>query len=1207
MASSVQIRCGSFDLEHRVGHGAAGEVWRAHHREDDSAAAVKILTVADDEDSTAARSSFRREVRAQARLDHPSIAVVYDYGLVERRDADDSGGRLSTGTPYMAMELAEAGSLADTLLPPNWRTCREILLALLDALAYAHAREVLHRDIKPENILRFPDADGLERWKLADFGLAVVPTDDEHTTALNQQATAGTPEYMAPEQFDGRWREFGPWTDLYQVGCLAFELVTGGLPYEGDSTDEIIQQHISAPIPTAEPRFDTPDGVDAWLRSLLAKSSAERFHRAADAARHLAELTPTSASLSTRTDSSGNSTPDSEPASPLEQKRRRLVERQSANRKLSHLYHAPDGEIPPRSSHGASADSDGLDIRHPAGKVEDIPETWRRPSTPARGTAAIGGLELFALRETPLVDRVDERDRIWEKLRDVASEKRPRGIVIEGPPGIGSSRLAEWAVRRGHETGACIPLRTTHSRDKDPSGGLTGLVRDWLPPDGLTRGEYARLAQTQLAAHAHPDDEQTGSRRDLAAALTEILYPTTTDEATPDGPAYHIGSARERFAIIHRLLQRLSTRRPVTLRLDDLHLGPRTVSFLEFLFETFQRPPVFVIATVRTDPPPAAVETYERIEALLDDSDVERLRLAPLAPEDERELIDRTLPLTPELTRRLQQRTEGHPLFALQLLDDWATRGLLQPTNHGFELVDGADEALPTSLYEVWDRRIDDAVAVFQPDQRGDTRAALELAAIFGERIDPAEWHNTCEHASISPPTGLVDELVGRGLVIRDERTWRFAHQMLVDVLLERSRQRDRFEHLHRVCAETLAANSASGLQVNARRQATHWRHGGRPERAIDRLLEAARRARIDHGEPETASHLLDLRRDLLEQCDIDRADPRWATQWLQLGWTHMHLGHRERARQLAARARETADAPDPTRTFGHANLLLARLASNAGDLEHAAELLDRAEQAFAQLDADEYQARCQRFRGNLLQRRQKFERAEPYFERARTYYESADDPIGRAWCTWSLARTQFEAGHMKTAKQTAQQLLVGADRLQHPPLQASTCNLLGDLARHEHRWETAIDYYGRACELWEDSSASEALVPDLNIALVELHRRDWKRARSHLQRLEDQLMEFGLETLLPHVELGLAVCAACEGNSAVCQSRLDSARRRLEAFEYRDRDLGHLAEQVADACLETDHTDNARSALTLAADLWAKFDDSPHSNRLEQRLEELP
>jgi serine/threonine protein kinase/tetratricopeptide (TPR) repeat protein len=1202
------MRCGAFDLENRVGRGAAGEVWRARYRADDSLAAVKILTLPDGRPPEEAHASFRREVRAQARLDHPSIAFVYDYGLVDQRDADSSDGRLTAGTPYMAMELAEDGSLADTLLPPNWRTCREILLALIDALAYAHAREVLHRDIKPENILRFPEADGLERWKLADFGLAVVPTDDDHPTAWDRRATAGTPEYMSPEQFDGRWREFGPWTDLYQVGCLAFELVTGRLPYEGDSTDEVIQQHIHSPIPSVDPRFDVPDGINTWLRKLLAKSPAERFRRAADAARHLAELTPNSASLSTPLESSDDLSSDSEPISPLEDKRRQLRERQNADRKLSHLYHDPSEDVSARPSPATSEASDESPYRDRPATAADVPATWRRPTPSTRqGAAAIGGLELFALRETPFVDRVDERDRIWAKLREVAHDRRPRGILVEGPPGLGSSRLAEWTVRRSHETGACIPLRTTHAPDNDRAGGLTGLVRDWLDPDGLERGEFAELAHSRLAAYAHPDDEETGNRRDLAAALTELLYPTATDETNPDGPAYHLGSARERFAVIHRFLRRLSSRRQVALWLDDLHLGPRTVSFLEFLFDAIQPPPVFVVATVRTDPPPTAVETYERIDGLLDHDVVESIRLDPLEPEDERELIERALPLTPELTRRIQQRTEGHPLFTLQLLDDWATRRLLEPTNHGFELVDGADDALPASLYDVWHRRIDDAIAVFPDEQSGDAQAALELAAVLGERVDPAEWHAACEHASLSSPPRLVDELVGRGLIVREEGTWRFAHQMLVDVLLDDARQGDRLEYFHRVCAETLAADASAGFQINARRQATHWRHGGRPERAIAPLLDAARQARIDHGEPESASRLLELRRDLLEQCDIDEGDPRWARQWLQEGWIQMYLGDNQRARQLAERARDLTDNDEPDPTCGEANLLLARLSNDAGELGEATNLVDRARQVFDRLDSDEHLARCQRFRGHILGRRQEFEQAEPYFKRARRYYESADDPTGQAWCTWSLARAQFESGQIREAKETAQCLLVRADQLQHPPLQATACNLLGDLARADEKWETAVDYYKRARDVWKDASPNQALVPDLNIALVETQRHNWQRARSHLERLEGELAGFGLETLLPHVDLGLAACAASERDAAGCRSRLDAARRRLQTFEYRDRDLGRLAEQVADKCLETDDIEGARSALTLAVDLWEKFDDAPHQKRLEKRLEDLP
>src|SRR5262245_24170105 len=149
-----------------------------------------------------------------------------------RRRRRSSARRFVAGSPFLAMELANVGSLREHATPVDYPSVRHLLLQLLDALAHAHARGVLHRDVKPGNVLIFEDDLGRRAVKLADFGLAHAlgrcPVDGELS------ATAGTPTYMAPEQHQGAWREFGPWTDLYALGCTAFRLVQGRPPFEGD-------------------------------------------------------------------------------------------------------------------------------------------------------------------------------------------------------------------------------------------------------------------------------------------------------------------------------------------------------------------------------------------------------------------------------------------------------------------------------------------------------------------------------------------------------------------------------------------------------------------------------------------------------------------------------------------------------------------------------------------------------------------------------------------------------------------------------------------------------------------------------------------------------------------------------------------------------------------------------------------------------------
>lgn len=272
---------GGFELETVVGRGASASVWRAHTR-GGVAIALKVLDEAVDDAHGA--GAFRRELAAVAGLDHPSIARVLDHGVVGAAEASVARG-LRAGAPYIAMELAH-GSLRERGATLGWPEVHAALVALLAALAHAHARGILHRDVKPGNLL----VDGSRSpFLLADFGLARV-RESQWLAEPGQAERSlgpmiGTPSYMAPEQCEGHSADHGPWTDLYAVGGLAWTLVCGRPPFGSGLT--AIHGHVYAPIPPLRPRFAVPAGFEAWLRRLLAKRPSERYARACDAARDL--------------------------------------------------------------------------------------------------------------------------------------------------------------------------------------------------------------------------------------------------------------------------------------------------------------------------------------------------------------------------------------------------------------------------------------------------------------------------------------------------------------------------------------------------------------------------------------------------------------------------------------------------------------------------------------------------------------------------------------------------------------------------------------------------------------------------------------------------------------------------------------------------------------------------------------------------------
>ncbi len=276
------IRVGPFILQEPIGRGGMAEVWGAVHERQGEPAAVKILT-GEAILNPVYLALFRKEVRGIAGLDHPHIVKIFDHGLLSPAAADASGGTLQAGSPWLAMERLDGGTLSDYARDGvDWEHLSAALLATLDGLAHAHARGVVHRDIKPGNVLLGVDGE----IKLTDFGLVHSSQSGDE---VGDSMLLGTPAYMAPEQFQMRSRDFGPWTDLYAVGCMAWALATGAPPF-GRELQDALKGHLHLPPPEFTPDLTVPPDFERWVRWLLTKPLESRVSRAADASATLAAL-----------------------------------------------------------------------------------------------------------------------------------------------------------------------------------------------------------------------------------------------------------------------------------------------------------------------------------------------------------------------------------------------------------------------------------------------------------------------------------------------------------------------------------------------------------------------------------------------------------------------------------------------------------------------------------------------------------------------------------------------------------------------------------------------------------------------------------------------------------------------------------------------------------------------------------------------------
>ena len=261
---------GRYQLLRRIGAGGMGVVFLAHDTVLERDVAVKVLhrhLAAD----AATGARFRREARAVAGLSHSNIVPVFDGG------ADD-------GSPFMVMELVQGASLRDVLVAAGRLaagTTAHLLRQVLDALDHAHGNGVVHHDLKPENVL--VTTQGLV--KVADFGLARALSD---AGASDDGPLVGTPEYLAPERVLGR--AAGPRSDLYSAGILAYELLTGRVPFEGVDAYAVAHRHVEDRVPPPSATAGVGADLDGWVGRLTARDGADRPASAADARGELMEL-----------------------------------------------------------------------------------------------------------------------------------------------------------------------------------------------------------------------------------------------------------------------------------------------------------------------------------------------------------------------------------------------------------------------------------------------------------------------------------------------------------------------------------------------------------------------------------------------------------------------------------------------------------------------------------------------------------------------------------------------------------------------------------------------------------------------------------------------------------------------------------------------------------------------------------------------------
>ncbi len=766
-------------------------------------------------------------------------------------------------------------------------------------------------------------------------------------------------------------------------------------------------------------------------------------------------------------------------------------------------------------------------------------------------------------------------------------------MVLRGPAGCGRSHLGRWLARRASELGAAASLLATHHPDGPAGSGLAGLIERHLRTRGLGRLEVLDRVREGLRAQGIRDESE-------AHALTELVRPTPATTPGSEARRVRFRSERERHILVERLLQRACRTRPAIVWLDDAHWDPSSLGFVRSLLARQPELPLLVVVTAAAQALASLAESQALLTQLVHRDGATELTLGPLDRATHRALLQEQLGLTGALADRVEERTAGNPLFAVQIVSDWVQRRVLQRGPLGFEVREGKEAELPADLVAVWGERLSDVLRPYPP---GYARA-LELGAVLGMEVDETEWAEACAQAGLEPTLDLVEHLCRLRLAARDphEGRWSFSHAMLRESLLRRAGSGRRMVIYHRACAEMLRGDRR---RAGGERLGRHLLASGDRLGALAPLLEGVQ-THLAAGHPTSAGVLLRLWDEAIEALALSPDDTRLGAGWLE------HARHARMAKDMTT-AQAYADRVETSaRDHGWQRLLAealreqARLSRLRGDADQAWTLAVQASEQASRTADRRLQADCHWELGHVLVDRGSLDEAAAAFHQALVAYQSMKDGAGRGHCETGLAVIARQQRRIDDSRR----LLERAGR--HFEWSGARWGVAenfihrGDVDRLAGDLDLARAHYQEARERYVALGLEDNALVDQREGMLWLERGQPELARPLLTRSLATFEQHQRPVLMATGHVLLLSCAAHLRDWAAWARHLDRARVLLTGADFVDVDLARFARHAGHAARHLGQTEAAKAAYTLSLGQWRGLGHQGEVAELEASLRAL-